>query len=67
MGAIHLAGEEMNLIFKDRDVQVCKKMHKNGWDVWDISKVLKRDPDEVAVLIIDLAKRGLLEGDKNEQ
>lgn len=60
MSAIHLAGEEMNLIFRESEVNKTKKLYAAGENAWGIGKKLDRDPDEIAILIIDLARRGAL-------
>lgn len=60
MSRFHVACEDMNLIFKDVEVKKVLKMHGSK-SLFEIGKELKRDPDEVAVLVIDLAKRGKLQ------
>ncbi|MDQ0176017.1 hypothetical protein [Bacillus chungangensis] len=59
MSDIYIAGENMNLIFRGKEVQIVKQLFLKS-NVWTISNELNRDPDEVSVLIIDMGKRGLL-------
>lgn len=60
MSRFYIACENMKLIFRDSEVRKVIEMYGSN-DVWQISKKLKRDPDEIAVLIIDLAKEGKLD------
>lgn len=59
MNDIYIAGENMDLIFRGKEVRIVKQLFLKS-NVWTISKELNRDPDEVSVLIIDMGKRGLL-------
>lgn len=40
------------------EVNKVKKLWSFGWHIADIAKHMKRDPDEVAVLIMHLARQG---------
>ena len=40
------------------EVNKVKKLWSLGWHIADIAKHMKRDPDEVAVLIMHLARQG---------
>ncbi|MFV9511819.1 hypothetical protein [Tepidibacillus sp. LV47] len=43
------------------DVLNVDKLWNEGWSVWDIAKAFNRDPDEVAILIIDRVRNGFIQ------
>jgi hypothetical protein len=53
---VYIACEEMDFIWSLDQVDVFKRMWKNGADIIEISETLNRDPDELALLIISLAR-----------
>lgn len=53
---IYVACEEMDFIWTGDQVEDFKRLWRDGIDIASISEILARDPDEVALLIISLAR-----------
>lgn len=54
---IYLALEELNFVWCEAEVSQVIDLWEQGLNIWDISKAMKRDPDEVTILIMDLARK----------
>ncbi|MNY77987.1 hypothetical protein D3C86_2180650 [compost metagenome] len=48
----------MNLVWDEREARKLDEMWKKGYDIEVIAETLERDCDEVAILIIDRARKG---------
>lgn len=59
--AIYIALEELDFMWDQEDVKAFETMWELGWDCGRIAKELGRDPDEVALLVIDRARAGKIE------
>lgn len=55
---VYVALEDLDLIFDERIIPEVIKMWKGGLSVEDIAKTYNRDPDEIACLIMSLAREG---------
>lgn len=58
---LYIALEELDMLWDEEDVLRVKNAWKNNESVFAIGEKLQRDPDEVAVLIMDLARKGTIE------
>lgn len=54
---LYIALDELDFSWYRSEVEQVTECWARGWSVRQIAKRLKRDPDEVAVLIMDLARR----------
>jgi len=50
--------EELDFSWDEADIPQVRHMWKKGLSVWDIARAFDRDPDEVALLIMDLVRKG---------
>jgi hypothetical protein len=57
----YIAGEELDFFWSEMEMQRVRRAWKEGWSVWSIGQIIDRDPDEVAILLIDLIKKDELE------
>ncbi len=57
---LYIACEDMDLSWYPSEVRQVIEDWEAGVPLWEIAEKLKRDPDEVAVLLIDLARRGAI-------
>ena len=57
---LYIAMYEMNLAFSYHEYVETIRLHDEGYSCVEIGKYLRRDPDEVAILKIDLAKKGVI-------
>jgi hypothetical protein len=55
---VYVALEDMNFIWDARDVEQFDHMWREGLSLIDIARALDRDPDEVALLVMDRARKG---------
>jgi hypothetical protein len=53
-----IALEDLDLSWFQDEVDKVKKLWEFGWYIADIAKQIKRDQDEVAILIMHLARCG---------
>ena len=58
---IYLALEELDFTFDEADLPEIKRMWEEGLSVWDMARKYERDPDEMTVLIMSLAREGKIE------
>ena len=54
----YIALEELDFLWSLQDVKAFDRMWEQGLSVYEIAKALNRDPDEIAVLAIDRARKG---------
>ncbi|PEO37548.1 helix-turn-helix domain containing protein [Bacillus wiedmannii] len=57
---LYIALEELDMFWDEDDVLRVKNTWKNNESVFAIGEKLQRDPDEVALLIMDLARKGAI-------
>ncbi|MCY9508508.1 helix-turn-helix domain-containing protein [Paenibacillus larvae] len=50
--------EDMDFLWSIADIKQIKKMWKLGYSVEKMAQKLNRDPDEVAILIMELFRHG---------
>lgn len=55
---LYIAGESLDFIWDERDVCLIDRMWEQGLSIYDIARSFGRDPDEVAILIIDRSRLG---------
>ncbi len=55
-----IALEELNFLWNIREVKRVEKWWEDGMSIWDMGRELGRDPDEVAILIMDLMRNGII-------
>lgn len=60
---ICIACEDMDFTWDERQVYAVAEMYRKGATVYEIASDpgIDRDPDEVAVLIMDLARKGIID------
>lgn len=51
--------------WSNEDVERFDQLWHEGYPIWDIADILKRDVDEVAILLIDRARRKKVKNRKN--
>jgi len=54
----YIACINLNFDWIKSEISEVKTMWEQGFSVWDIAQAIARDPDEVTILIIDLARKG---------
>lgn len=52
---------EMDFTWEKRDVKKFVRMWKKGKPLKEIAKHFKRDPDEAAILLMDLSRKGKIQ------
>lgn len=59
---IYLACEDFDFTWDESQIYAVTKLYRKGASVYEIAEDpgIDRDPDEVAILIIDLGKKGIL-------
>ena len=60
-GAFYISGEQYNMAFTEAEYDTVIEMWKEGRSVGDIVETLQRQGAEVAILIMDLVDRGILQ------
>ena len=58
---LHIALADLDFSWYAHEVLKVRKMWQAGAHIEDIAKAVKRDCDEVAILLIDLARRGKIQ------
>lgn len=58
---IYLALEGLDFTFDEDDLPDVIRKWEEGFNIWDMAEAMNRDPDEVAVLIMSLAREGKLD------
>lgn len=58
--SVYIACEDINMIWNERDVIAFDSMWREGLSIEDISRSFGRDTDEIALLVMDRARRGLI-------
>lgn len=62
---LYIACEDMNFVWCESEVREIERMWQGGLSIEDMAKSFDRDVDEVAVLIMDLAKQERIKERKN--
>jgi len=57
---VYIACEELNFLWREQDVEKVERLWREGYDIRAIAKIVKRNVDEVAILIMDRARCGAL-------
>lgn len=57
---IYIACEDMEFVWREQDVAEVERMWHEGYDIRFIAKAVRRNIDEVVLLIMDRARQGLL-------
>lgn len=55
---LYIALEELDMLWDEDEVVQVKEAWNNNESVFAIGEKMQRDPDEVALLIMDLARKG---------
>jgi hypothetical protein len=55
---IYVACDDLNFDWLHRDINTFRHMWSEGFSVDDIAKAFKRPVDEVAILVLDQARKG---------
>lgn len=59
-----IALDDLDFSWLPDEVKKVRKLWTFGWHIADIAKQMKRDQDEVAVLIMHLARKGKIQNRK---
>lgn len=62
---LYIALSELDFSWYPGEVEQVAQLWRKGLPVADIAERMERDIDEVAILIMDLARRGIIEPRKN--
>ena len=54
---VYIALEDLDFSWDEADIPQVRYMWKKGLSIWDIARAFDRDPDEVAILIMDLVRK----------
>lgn len=57
---LYIACEDIDYIWRERDVAEVERLWREGYDIRCIAAAVKRDVDEVLLLILDRARHGVL-------
>ncbi|MDA2637952.1 helix-turn-helix domain-containing protein [Bacillus cereus] len=57
---LYIALEELDMLWDEDEVAQVKEAWNNNESVFAIGEKMQRDPDEVALLIMDLARKGVI-------
>lgn len=57
---LYIALEELDMLWDEDEVVQVKEAWNNNESVFAIGEKMQRDPDEVALLIMDLARKGVI-------
>ncbi|MCI0767382.1 helix-turn-helix domain-containing protein [Bacillus sp. TL12] len=57
---LYVALEELDMLWDEDDILLVREAWKNNESVFAIGEKLQRDPDEVALLIMDLARKNVI-------
>lgn len=55
---MHTACEDLDFIWLQSEIEIFRKMWKDGYHIIDIADKLERVVDEVGILVIDQVRRG---------
>lgn len=60
---IYLACTDMDFTWDEPQVYAVAEMYRRGATIYEIARYpgINRDPDEVAILIMDLARKGIID------
>ncbi len=57
---LYIACEDMDFVWSEREVLRFDKLWNDGMGLMEIAKKLRRDPDEIVVLVLDRARQGFI-------
>lgn len=57
---LYLACEDLNFSWDERNVLEFDRLWSEGKGLFEIAEIFNRDPDEVAILVIDRARQGII-------
>ena len=57
---MYIACEDMDFIWREQDVAEVERLWREGYDIRFIAKAVRRNIDEVVLLIMDRARCGAL-------
>ncbi|WP_257153254.1 helix-turn-helix domain-containing protein [Bacillus toyonensis] len=57
---LYIALEELDMLWDEDEVWQVNEAWNNNESVFEIGEKMQRDPDEVALLIMDLARKGAI-------
>lgn len=57
---MYIACEDMDFIWREQDVTEVERLWREGYDIHFIAKAVRRNIDEVVLLIMDRARCGAL-------
>ena len=59
--SVYVALEDINFIWCEiTEIPIVEKMWREGAPIWEIAERVSRDPDEVAILIMDRVRKRFL-------
>lgn len=53
--------EDSKFLWTDNEINECTQLYNAGFNVYQIAKQMKENPDDVALLIIHLGQKGELD------
>lgn len=57
---VYIACEDLDFIWREQDVAKVERLWREGYDIRFIANAVRRKVDEVAILIMDRARCGVL-------
>lgn len=54
---IYIACEDINFVWRESEISKVEKLWREGYDIRVIAEIVKRDCDEVALLLFDRARQ----------
>ena len=57
---LYIACEDMDFVWRERDVAEVERLWREGYDIRYIAQAVRRNVDEVTVLIMDRVRYGAL-------
>ena len=64
MAATHLILADAKFIWKQEEVERFRSMWECGFSLFEIAEQMNEDPDDIALLVIDQAKKRKIGGQK---
>lgn len=56
----YIACEDMDFVWADQDLEVFRKMWREGLCITDIARAFDRDPDDIGLLVMDQKRKGYI-------
>ena len=57
---IYIACEDMDFIWREQDMEKVERLWLEGYNICFIARAVRREVDEVAILIMDRSRQGFL-------